>query len=431
MGNDDNPATSPFNRSHQHEAKRQTILAEAARLFNRRGSRSTTLQDIADSLNLSKTSLYYYVKTKHDLVYQCYLASCEHHAARIASVDHAPLSGAQKLERLVVDNFMDWRDVIEGRSPHHALLLEVPSLPPAQRASIEQRFAANFARIRQMIGEGIDDQSVAPCDTTSTALCLIATLSWSPLWLLELAPEAIEDAAWAASDIMLRGLHPDPDTYQFDSLPWASKEDSVGSGFDHSEHNRRKREAFLKTGTRFFNRKGFKGTSLDEVAEQLGVTKGAFYYHIKDKDDLLLQCFERSLEQTQKIQNQAQEQGASGIKKLEISCREIFYLQNSSAGPLIRYNNLISLPPGKRKQVLRQTHRCSAQFGQFIRDGMRDGSIRLIDASVAQNMLAGANMTAMELPRWKSMASLEIESVNYLHAFFNGLRPREALPHRG
>ena len=182
--------------------------------------------------------------------------------------------------------------------------------------------------------------------------------------------------------------------------------------------------------TRFFNRKGFKGTSLDEVAEQLGVTKGAFYYHIKDKDDLLLQCFERSLEQTQKIQNQAQEQGASGIKKLEISCREIFYLQNSSAGPLIRYNNLISLPPGKRKQVLRQTHRCSAQFGQFIRDGMRDGSIRRIDASVAQNMLAGANMTAMEMPRWKSMASLEIESVNYLHAFFNGLRRRKALPNR-
>ncbi len=424
MGEDNNPATSPFSRTFQHAAKRQTILAEAARLFNRRGTRATTLQDIADSLKLSKTSLYYYVKTKGDLVYQCYLASCKHHAEKIARVDDAPVSGAEKLQRLVVDNFMEWRDVLKGRAPHHALLLEVPSLPPAQRTIIEQRFAANFARVEGFIAGGIADRSVAPCDTTSTALCIIAILSWSPLWLLELAPEAIENAALAASDILLRGMHPDPGNYRFEYLPWTVEQSPATRGFDQGDQKRRKRDAFLRTGTWFFNRKGFRGTSLDEVAKHLGVTKGAFYYHINDKEDLLLQCFERSLEQTQAIQNRAQQRGASGIKKLEISCRGIFYLQNSDAGPLIRYNNLIALPAAKRKLILQRTHRCSAQFGQFIRDGMGDGSIRTIDATVAQNMLAGANMAAMELPRWKSLAALDLESVNYLHAFFNGLQPR-------
>ena len=62
-------STSPFNRSVQHDAKRIAILSQAARLFNYKGSRATTLHDIADSLGLTKTSLYYYVKNKEDLIY--------------------------------------------------------------------------------------------------------------------------------------------------------------------------------------------------------------------------------------------------------------------------------------------------------------------------------------------------------------------------
>ena len=55
---------SPFSRGAQHEAKRGAILSRAAKLFNTKGARSTTLADVADKLGLTKTSLYYYVKTK-------------------------------------------------------------------------------------------------------------------------------------------------------------------------------------------------------------------------------------------------------------------------------------------------------------------------------------------------------------------------------
>ena len=54
----DSQASSPFNRSAQHDAKRLAILSQAARLFNYKGSRATTLRDIAHSLGLTKTSLY-------------------------------------------------------------------------------------------------------------------------------------------------------------------------------------------------------------------------------------------------------------------------------------------------------------------------------------------------------------------------------------
>ena len=37
-----------------------------------------------------------------------------------------------------------------------------------------------------------------------------------------------------------------------------------------------------------FTEQGFDGTSLRQIAEQLGVTKAALYYHFESKDDILL-----------------------------------------------------------------------------------------------------------------------------------------------
>jgi TetR/AcrR family transcriptional regulator, cholesterol catabolism regulator len=47
---------------------RDTILNVAAQLFERRGYRSTTMQDLADELNISKATLYAHGKSKTDVL---------------------------------------------------------------------------------------------------------------------------------------------------------------------------------------------------------------------------------------------------------------------------------------------------------------------------------------------------------------------------
>src|SRR5690606_2591801 len=51
-----------------------------------------------------------------------------------------------------------------------------------------------------------------------------------------------------------------------------------------------KRRAILRVASRLFNEKGFHGTSLDEIADVLGVTKTALYYYVRSKDALLYEC---------------------------------------------------------------------------------------------------------------------------------------------
>ena len=48
------------------------------------------------------------------------------------------------------------------------------------------------------------------------------------------------------------------------------------------------RERILDVALDLFIEKGFDGTSLREIAEQLGVTKAALYYHFASKDDILM-----------------------------------------------------------------------------------------------------------------------------------------------
>ncbi len=48
------------------------------------------------------------------------------------------------------------------------------------------------------------------------------------------------------------------------------------------------RERILDVALDLFTEKGFDGTSLREIAERLGVTKAALYYHFASKDDILM-----------------------------------------------------------------------------------------------------------------------------------------------
>jgi len=48
------------------------------------------------------------------------------------------------------------------------------------------------------------------------------------------------------------------------------------------------RERILDVAQELFTQKGFDGTSLREIAEKLGVTKAALYYHFASKDQILM-----------------------------------------------------------------------------------------------------------------------------------------------
>ena len=57
------------------------------------------------------------------------------------------------------------------------------------------------------------------------------------------------------------------------------------------------RNRILETAERMVLHRGFSGTSIELLLEELGVTKGTFFYHFKSKRELALALIERHAEQ--------------------------------------------------------------------------------------------------------------------------------------
>jgi len=55
----------------------------------------------------------------------------------------------------------------------------------------------------------------------------------------------------------------------------------------------RTRERILETAEKIILGKGFSGTSLDEILDSSGVTKGGFFYHFRGKNDLAVHLIHR------------------------------------------------------------------------------------------------------------------------------------------
>ena len=57
-----------------------------------------------------------------------------------------------------------------------------------------------------------------------------------------------------------------------------------------------KREAILRSAAGAFRRKGYHGTSMEDISEQLLMTKGSLYYYFADKEEILFACHDFSLD---------------------------------------------------------------------------------------------------------------------------------------
>lgn len=421
MATNSNDGGSPFNRGIQHEAKQSAILSRAAKLFNTKGARATTLSDVANKLGLTKTSLYYYVKTKEDLIFQCYDASMKH---ALRSLDEIEQETDDPLERTL--RFMQSRidsilQALQGNADYYAAPLELASLKPQHRDALTAEYLEMFKRVRAYIREGIEAGSIRPCHSTTTTRALIGALDWSFYWLYEIPREEAEKASAAVADICANGLL--SLSTDFVSCAHRIRPEAAppAGGFDREAQNRLKQEAFFKAGTRFFNRKGFTGTSLDEIAEYLQVSKGAFYYHFANKESLLTQCYDYSLDQLQAIYNEVLAKEQPATAKLDEICRRIFSVQNSDLGPLIRYNTITALPPPIRRRVLARTEKINDHIGDIIRDGQAKGEFRPANALVAQNMLQGAINASMDIAQWRQVDDLDATAIEYFDVFQFGL----------
>lgn len=151
-----------------------------------------------------------------------------------------------------------------------------------------------------------------------------------------------------------------------------------------------KREAVLRTAAQLFNEKGYAASTLDEVAERLGVSKPTVYYYVDSKDAILLECVRAGLEMLQRAIREVDARGGRAIDKLDAAMRAYVDIVTQDFGMLVIRVGEESLPPEARQKVRRMKAGLDMEFRELIRQGIAEGSIVPCDPRLAAFTLAGA-----------------------------------------
>lgn len=363
------PSTDRYNK------KKEAIIAAAVGILNRRGVRGMTLADVAASVDLITTSVTYYFKKKEDLAVACYLRGIARYDALVSEA----LTERDPRARLL--RFLDaylalHRRIREGDEAPIAVFSDIRALKEQYLPAVAGAYGAFFRKARTIF-RGPDVELDRRAATARTHM-LLEQIYWSMAWLPRLDVEDYARVRDRMFDILANGLAPEGARWAPQALPSAFL---VVAGQENAL------ETFLTAATRLINQRGYRGASVEKISEQLNVTKGSFYHHNEAKDDLVVECFERTFAVMRRVQTAALALEGPYWLKISSAASSLAEYQLSERGPLLRTSALSALPEQMRHTMVELSNRVSERFAAMISDGVAEGSVRPVDPYIAAQML--------------------------------------------
>jgi AcrR family transcriptional regulator len=165
-------------REQQREVKRNAVLQAAAQMFNERGFHATSLDDVAARLNVSKPTLYYYVKSKDEILFECVRAGLHMMQEGIAQTRRNGGTAIEQLEACM----RTYGSIVTMDFGMCLIRIGEDPLPPARRKELRRAKSAIDLEFRRLIAAGVAEGSLVPCDPKITAFAIAGALSWIGRW---------------------------------------------------------------------------------------------------------------------------------------------------------------------------------------------------------------------------------------------------------
>ncbi|TCO57091.1 TetR/AcrR family transcriptional regulator [Actinocrispum wychmicini] len=136
-------------------------------------------------------------------------------------------------------------------------------------------------------------------------------------------------------------------------------------------------ERLLAEATRLFAKQGFDRTSVQEIVEAAGVTKGAMYHYFGSKDDLLHEIYARVLrEQIDRLEKFAAGEAPAPARLADAAADVVVTTIENLDDVRIFYQSMHHLSPAKQRAVRAERRRYHERFRGIVEEGQRDGLFR-------------------------------------------------------
>jgi len=176
-----------------------------------------------------------------------------------------------------------------------------------------------------------------------------------------------------------------------------------------------------------FAQYGYRATSIDRIAKAAGLTKGAIYYHFKDKEDLLFAAVRDRVSQFERSVTAEILPLSDAIAALRRTARVCFEHATKSNHRRFIVTLMVEAL-GTNARLSEQFREMMRRFRAFLRDiiefGQNQGVFRRdVDAAEAACEFAGAVMGA-EIQYYQDPEEVDLETVleSFLNRYVGSLR---------
>ena len=195
--------------SDTYQRRRLEIAEAAARVFNQKGFRGTTISAVADELHIDRASIYYYISSKEELFDEVIREASQENVARAQRIQSSDAPASEKLRTLV-------RDLMASYAATYPLLYiyireDLKHVSDKRSAWAKQMKTINRQyddAVTSIIEEGYRDGSFRDLGPARlVAFGIIGMLNWTNRWFNpETSKASTEEISDMFAELVTGGL---------------------------------------------------------------------------------------------------------------------------------------------------------------------------------------------------------------------------------
>ncbi|WP_326954287.1 TetR/AcrR family transcriptional regulator [Amycolatopsis sp. NBC_01286] len=164
------------------------------------------------------------------------------------------------------------------------------------------------------------------------------------------------------------------------------------------------RSRILDAAAEAFMATGFANATIDDIARDVGATKGLVYYHFRSKFDIFLAVYEEAMGRVrERIEVLAHGDGTGRDRLVAMSEAHVVNLMQDLAYHHVVHQavrgQVATALKARQVEALQELNQLRSDYEQLFRKvveaGLADGSLRAVDASLATRTLL-SNLNAVD-----------------------------------
>jgi AcrR family transcriptional regulator len=350
-------------------------------LFETKGFEGATTDEIAAAAEVTKRTLYRYVGSKEELLYEIHEDFMTGLLEEAKDFDGSP---EQRFRSMVAAHIADLATYL----PYIKVFFEeIKHLSPAKRAELVEMRNAYEDILHSILFDGLSTGEFAAHDLRLMVRGILGALNDTYRWYRPEGQYPPDELARRVADFFLDGLLPRNESSGAVSL---RRELLTGLPRPRTGMDQQPLGRIVDAATELFRQKGYHGTNTRELAKAAGITKGALFYHVGHKEEVLIQIHDMVMDHAVLALTNAEAAGghaAEIVARMMVSHTRVI-AQDRNATAVVS-EEMKYLPEEQLKRVMSRRQQYQGLLERAVVSGGERGELVTQDPRLAAFMIVG------------------------------------------